>query len=110
MSDNKTNNKGGRSIVAVIGVIVMMILAYFGGDSVLNLFSAQSKEVNSEATSLENISIVKGAECISSIDINEDVLRVYYFDVGQADSILIVNKGQTMLIDAGNNGDRKISS
>ena len=38
-------------------------------------------------------------------EINEDVLRVYYFDVGQADSILIVNNGESMLIDAGNNDD-----
>lgn len=32
-------------------------------------------------------------------------LNVYYFDVGQADSILIENDGYYMLIDAGNNAD-----
>ena len=32
-------------------------------------------------------------------------LKVYFFDVGQADSILIVNNGQSMLIDGGNNDD-----
>lgn len=32
-------------------------------------------------------------------------LKIYYFDVGQADSILITNNGHNMLIDAGNNED-----
>ena len=41
--------------------------------------------------------------------IKEDELQVYFFDVGQADSILVVNNGETMLIDAGNNEDRKIN-
>lgn len=35
----------------------------------------------------------------------EGNLNVYYFDVGQADSILLENNGQYMLIDAGNNAD-----
>lgn len=32
-------------------------------------------------------------------------LQIYFFDVGQADSILITNNGHNMLIDAGNNND-----
>lgn len=32
-------------------------------------------------------------------------LQIYYFDVGQADSSLIIADGKTMLIDAGNNED-----
>lgn len=35
------------------------------------------------------------------IDINEDILRVYYFNVGQADCTLAINNGQTLLIDGG---------
>ena len=34
-------------------------------------------------------------------------LSIYYFDVGQADSILLVNDNKYMLIDAGNNADGK---
>lgn len=36
---------------------------------------------------------------------NEEDLFVYFFDVGQADSILIYNDNESMLIDAGNNDD-----
>lgn len=32
-------------------------------------------------------------------------LQIYYFDVGQADSTLIINNGHSILIDAGNNED-----
>ncbi len=39
------------------------------------------------------------------IDINENILRVYYFNVGQADCTLVINNGQTMLIDGGNEAD-----
>ena len=35
-------------------------------------------------------------------------LRVSYLDVGQADSILIENNGEVMLIDAGNNDDGEL--
>ncbi len=35
----------------------------------------------------------------------EDNLKVYFIDVGQADSILVINKEETMLIDSGNNED-----
>ena len=34
-------------------------------------------------------------------------LEIYFFDVGQADSIFLNNNGYTMLIDAGNNSDGK---
>ena len=42
------------------------------------------------------------------IDINEDILRVYYLNVGQADCTLVVNNGYTMLIDGGNEADSSL--
>lgn len=38
-------------------------------------------------------------------NIPEGELKVYFLDVGQADSILVINKDESMLIDAGNNDD-----
>ncbi len=39
--------------------------------------------------------------------VNEDKLQIIYFDVGQADCTLVMNNGETILIDGGNdsNGD-----
>ena len=99
--NKKDTNKAISTVIAIIFVIVVAI---FGGDNLLSTFTAQSKEV-STIQGLENVSIQTGDSVISSTNINEDTLKVYYFDVGQADSILIVNNGESMLIDAGNNDD-----
>ena len=64
----------------IIGVIIVILLCVFLG--ILSYF--QNRPL---------------------IDINEDVLRVYYFDIGQGDCTLAINKGQTMLIDGGNEAD-----
>lgn len=102
MSKKKTNTKS--ILGTIVAIIILVITAYFGGDSIFNTFTAESQEVFS-VDGLDDISIQTGDSCISKIDINDNKLRVYYFDVGQADSILIVNNGNTMLIDAGNNDD-----
>lgn len=102
MSNKKKNNN--KLISTIISIIVIIVIAIFGGEGLLNNFTAESQEV-AKVEGLENITVQTGKSCISKIDINEDVLRVYYFDVGQADSILIVNNGESMLIDAGNNAD-----
>ena len=101
----KTNDKLAKAIRTFIALILMVVAVYFGGDDVMKMFTAHSQEVNAQPTDLQNVSVATGKGCIAPIDINEDILRVYFFDVGQADSILIVNAGQSMLIDAGNNGD-----
>lgn len=41
----------------------------------------------------------------TSTNENEDLLKIYYFDVGQADCTLVISDGQTMLIDGGNEAD-----
>ena len=106
MSNNKNNNVNldNKTVKAVLSIIVLLVVAFFGGEGLLNAFTAQSQEVSS-VEGLENLTVQTGSASISKININEDVLRVYFFDVGQADSILIVNNGESMLIDAGNNDD-----
>lgn len=41
----------------------------------------------------------------TKLNTSGEELQIYYFDVGQADSILLINNNETMLIDAGNNED-----
>ncbi len=113
-SDGNNNASTSKVISTIISVIVVIVVALFSKENVLNLFLAQGQEVFNSTQNgenidgLENLTIQTGNECISEINVNEDVLRVYYFDVGQADSILIVNNGESMLIDAGNNADGEL--
>ncbi len=108
MSNKNSNTKvDNKTISTIITIIVIIAIAIFGGDNILGNFFAQSQEVTS-IQGLNNVTVQTGSSCISKIDVNEDILRVYYFDVGQADSILIVNNGESMLIDAGNNSDGKL--
>ncbi|MBP3597672.1 MAG: MBL fold metallo-hydrolase [Clostridia bacterium] len=44
-------------------------------------------------------------ETNTKLNTSGEELQIYYFDVGQADSILLINNNETMLIDAGNNED-----
>ena len=104
---NKSTNNTSKTISTLISIIVIIVIALFGGDNILNLFTAQS-QVIANVEGLENLTVQTGNGCISKINVDEDVLRVYYFDVGQADSILIVNNGESMLIDAGKNDSGKL--
>lgn len=102
------DQKGSKIISTAVVFIIMLVVAFLGKEGIVDLLATDTTVSNAQATNLENVRIITGDSCIAPIDINEDVLRVYYLDVGQADSILIVNNGQSMLIDAGNNGDGKL--
>ncbi|MBQ2938639.1 MAG: MBL fold metallo-hydrolase [Clostridia bacterium] len=106
MSKRKNNKKLVSSIFSIIILIIFAVLS-------------QNEEIQSYiganvTTSSKNelVSNVKDSEdgtktiVIGSGDINnQNNLQVYYIDVGQADSILIINKEESTLIDAGNNED-----
>lgn len=50
----------------------------------------------------------KSSDTNSKIINSEEKLKVYYIDVGQADSILVKDNDKSMLIDAGNNDDGQL--
>lgn len=81
MSKRKSNNK---QIITIISFIILLVAAIFSGELFLKI------DKNSEAIK-------------TSSDTVSDKLEVDFIDVGQADSILVSNKDETMLIDAGNN-------
>ena len=55
---------------------------------------------------LKDVTIKTSKEITRDFISNDQTsLKVYFFDVGQADSMLIQNNGENMLIDAGNNED-----
>ena len=51
----------------------------------------------------ENVEIKESVS--ENINIENEKLNIIFFDVGQADSVLIISNGQTMLIDSGNSKD-----
>ena len=83
MSKRKSK-KNDKQIVTIISFIIVLVTAILGGE----LFLKTDK--NSQAVQTSNTVLT-------------DKLEVDFIDVGQADSILISNKNETMLIDAGNN-------
>ena len=80
MSKRKSK-KNDKQIITIISFIIVLATAILGGE----LFLKTDK--NSEAV-----------QTSSNVD---------FIDVGQADSILVSNKDETMLIDAGNNENGK---
>jgi len=85
-------NKNYFSII--VGILIILYLI-FGTNllSDLKKNAAQVSNINNKLT--KNVSVKDGN------------LKIYFIDVGQADSILITNNNHNMLIDAGNNGDGK---
>lgn len=80
----RRSKKNDKQIVTIISFLIVLATAILGGE----LFLKTDK--NSEATQ-------------TSSNVLSDKLEVDFIDVGQADSILVSNKNETMLIDAGNN-------
>ena len=116
MKNQKKKKEQEKIISAVIVIIIAIICTALGisNEQIQGIFADTNIVSNpnfttngnfiQETTSFNNVSIETGNSVISKIE-NTNGSRVYFFDVGQADSILVVNNGKTMLIDAGNNDD-----
>lgn len=106
MTRKKKSNK--KLINTIISLIILIIFAlcsqnkeiqkYIIGDTIENSNNIISTIQESKN---ETKTIVIGNGNVNS----KNNLYVYYIDVGQADSILIINKEEALLIDAGNNED-----
>lgn len=102
MAKKKKNKKLMGSIISTILLIILAIASQ--SEQIQNyLIKISNNEKTSSIQELEEgiKTIVIGSG--NPTDTNN--LKVYYIDVGQADSILIINKQESTLIDAGNNED-----
>ena len=93
-----------RYLIAVALIAILSSLGIqFGGKTKQTIHVVNLEE------NLKNVTITTGKE-ITEQFISEEKgnLQVYYFDVGQADSIFVKNEDKTMLIDAGNNEDGQL--
>lgn len=94
-----SKSKGG--VLGAIVTIFIVIVMFIAGANDDSLYTSQAQ--NSESVeSLQNVTINCGDGVISQIP-QDGNLRVYCLDVGQGDSILVVNNDKTMLIDASTN-------
>ena len=79
-----------RKVDGTVGAVIFIVFII----ATLITYSSQNTN-NTNEVSQVNSTVLEA----------EGELHIYYFDVGQADCELLVNEGQTMLIDAGNNED-----
>lgn len=89
------------SITLILGII-LIIGAFISNqfpDEVNNLIE-ENLNISAETTNTISVNTV-----VNTVVSADSKLQIYYFDVGQADSILVMADGQTMLIDAGNSED-----
>ena len=99
MGKKRKNNKQTHAIITAVSLIILAILILLGTNTeVLNTVS----NVAGLNITFENATNTEHTEFVTDSN-----LKVYFIDVGQADSILVVNKDEAMLIDAGNNDDGK---
>ena len=86
--------------------IIICIIAKVIFDYDILAIDFEENTVQNEVTNQSNVEIISAIDAKNKqVDSN---LKVYFLDVGQADSILIQNNGKNMLIDAGNNNDGKL--
>lgn len=106
MSKRKSKKNESNNSSIIMGAVTLLILL------ILVLCGANT-EVLSKFSSLTGLNITfddskyEGTNTKPVEFISDDNLRVYFIDVGQADSILVMNGNESMLIDAGNNDDGK---
>ena len=90
MAKRKKQNTKIKVIESIVAIVVLALVGIFGTEN----------EISNQFNNKEE------KETVSQVSTNSN-LEVYFIDVGQADSILVKNNDETMLIDAGNNGDGK---
>lgn len=96
-----------KLIIYLLSIIVVAILSFVGIEFGTTETVGNTIPINiAKPENLQNITIKTGPNITKDfLSENKQNLKVYFFDVGQADSILVMNEEQTMLIDAGNNDD-----
>jgi competence protein ComEC len=95
MARRKSKKKNKILELIILVIIILGSIFYDDINTIINN--------NSNTTSIKESTNTNVKETVK-VDDNSN-LKIYYIDVGQADSILINNNGEYALIDAGNNED-----
>lgn len=92
-----------KLLLYILVTSIFLLFFTFYSDKYDLHFANYSNETNTQLAQTSSTPV-------SPIETNGNELIIYFFDVGQADSILVSTQDQNMLIDAGNNSDGKLIS
>lgn len=110
----KINKKLRNTLTTITVTLLIYLMSKTGVLTEIDKAIAENGFVNIIDTSVvDTTSKIKKDTEISekvaqNIQIDSSKLNILFFDVGQADCILILNKGKSVLIDAGNSGDGEL--
>lgn len=94
MRKSRKISKKNLTVEIIIGILALIITTIYG----YNL--ENNNENTQESQNIETITAKK----MQNVELTgAERIKIYFFDVGQADSILLTSNEQTMLIDAGAN-------
>lgn len=96
----KKNSKGRKALITIIVLLLIYGLGFILENSGYSHILTDLQKIYSVILSQ---AATEGDNSISNVS---GKLTVHYIDVGQADSILVVQGDEAMLIDAGNGGDK----
>jgi len=100
-----------KVISTLLGILVILVCMYFKigdvGDLVPAIESLLRSDLKVETTA-KPTEIPNNKSNVAS-SYSDDSLEVYFFDVGQADAILLLTDSRAMLVDTGNAGDAELS-
>ena len=97
MSKERKKKSKEQLIITLITFLFILILGILDRKGIISLEAIRDYVSGAEVTTEKVQS--------TSSNLTGDTIKIYFFDVGQADSILLTSNGESMLIDAGNNGD-----
>lgn len=106
----KINKKTKEAIIGIIFLIIIFLLSKYGVLEKIDKILGELEFIEVVDTNVDTAQQVKSnTEIIEKVSqnivIDPNKLNILFFDVGQADAQLILYKGRSMLIDAGNSDD-----
>lgn len=108
------NRKKKTTWQSVVGFILLLILWFINEIILGNVSTTTSvtsettpdvKVISATVEPTPNVTMTPTEVEQGNSGYSSDTLEVYFFDVGQADSILLLTGGKSMLVDTGNAGD-----
>lgn len=94
MRKSRKISKKNLTVEIIIGILALIITTIYG-------YNLENNNENTQE--IQNIETITAKEMQNVELTGAERIKIYFFDVGQADSILLTSNEQTMLIDAGAN-------